>query len=43
MMRDLLISEFQDGHTVIRLMLMSALGAASWFTLRQPPRDQPTG
>jgi hypothetical protein len=42
MMRDLLISEFQDGHTLIRLMFVTALLAASWFALRQP-RDQPSG
>ena len=34
MMRDLLISEFQDGHTLIRLMFVTALVAASWLALR---------
>jgi hypothetical protein len=34
MMRDLLISELQDGHALIRLMFMTALVAASWCALR---------
>ena len=41
MMRDVLISEFQDGHSLIRLMFVTALVAASWFALRPEMTKRP--
>jgi hypothetical protein len=43
MMRDLLISEFQDGHALMRLMFMTALVAASWFMFRPEMKKPPGG
>jgi hypothetical protein len=48
-MRDLLMGELQDGHALVRfVMLVTALCATMWLAVqtkekKKPPGDEPSG